>query len=113
MIKIKTTRQKIGALITITAAIIHYIKAQREQLKYSLKRAELSAHLYIIEELSRKVRAKFILTENKPANAKLQMSFNEMEAYILMCYAPEKNIGNYELSVISEMKGPVFQHLLI
>lgn len=114
MIKIKTTKQRIYVMVGIITEIVSGIKRGREVVQHtSAKRMEYAAHIFILEELSRKMRSKFVRLENQISTYKFQFSFNEMEAFVLMLYAGNRIIENdFQSLVILEIKEPIYKHLL-
>lgn len=113
MIKLQLNKFKIVSLIRITEAVVNRITNERQQLTYSLKRAEITAHKFILQELSRKLRSKFILIEHKPDMQNFFFSVNEMQAYILILYK-DTAIGktDYDYLTIQDLSVPIFKKLL-
>ncbi len=114
MIQLKLDKFKIISLIKIVDLVNQDLTIYKTQLKYSLKRAEVSAHLFILEELSRKLRSKFILVEHKPEHCRFMFSVNEMQAYVLILY--KNNIpfigSEFDQAVMENISAPIFKHLL-
>jgi len=114
MITLQLSKHKIAALINIVNDTITVVSAERIQLR-SLKRAELAAYLFVLKDLSQKLRKKQIAVEDRFSDYNFKLSINEMQAYLLILYrndyslAPEKSYYVLTQQKISE---PIFKHLL-
>lgn len=113
MIKLQLNRYKLISLIKIVGEVIETVKADRAELHYTTKRMELAAHLYTLQELSRKSRTKYISIEHKPPMQNFIFSVDEMQAYVLMLYKDiriEKT--GYDNLSMQEISVPIFKQLL-
>lgn len=101
--------------MTIVSEIIGTLVEERIMLTHSLKRAEISAHLFTLNQLNKKLRVKYIHVEDRFQNYNFNLSINEMDAYLLILYrdyshfTPEKSFHLLTMQQISE---PIFKHLL-
>lgn len=113
MIKLQLNKYKIVSLIRVTEAVLNKITNERNGLNYSLKRAEISAHKFILQELSRKLRSKFVMIEHKPDMQNFFFSVNEMQAYVLILYK-DTPIGktDYDYITMQDLSVPIFKKLL-
>jgi len=115
MIKLHLNKYKLISVIKITEMIKQILPSEFAVVTLSLKRAEITAHNFVINELSRKLRSKYISIEHKPGTHNFFISIDEMQAYILMLYYhPDlsESITPYDLSVMGEILTPCFKHLL-
>lgn len=115
MITLRLTKHKIASMIHIVQDIIAALTRDRQALTHSLKRAEISAHLFVLEDLSRKLRRKLIDVENRFSDYKFNLSVNEMQAYLLVLYRNDALFNNqksYHVLTMAQITEPIFKHLL-
>ena len=114
MIKLQLNKYKLVSLTHIVNVITNTLYYQRQELKYTMKRAEISAHIFILQELSRKVKIKFIQVEHKSDLQQFFFSINEMQAYILMLYKDDciDSSSGYDMETMQELSVPCFKKLL-
>ena len=113
MIRIKLTKDKFKSIIQV----IDTIRAQLKKDKLDLKKWDLAmanAHLFVLNDLSQKMRSKLPLMEDKPGNHKIMWSVNENQALIIMS---RKDVGgamgdSYNMATFQEISGPIFKVLL-
>ena len=115
MITLKLSRDKIISLHKITGTMIGHVQRLREKLSYNLLRGELGAHLYILQDLNRKLSIKILQLQMKPGNRPTRFSVNEIEAFLLMHYFQAQPVTmqeGYELATLQEISDPIYKHLL-
>ncbi len=113
MIRIKLTKDKFKSIIQV----IDTIRLQLNKDKLHLKEWDLAmanAHLCVLDDLSRKMRSKLPLMEDKPGFHKLTWSVNENQALIIMS---RKDLGggmedSYNMATFQEISDPIYKVLL-
>ena len=116
MTKLKLTKDKFKAIIQV-------IDSQRFQLKknkFTLKDwplAVVNAHLDVLDDLSRRMRSKLPMIEDKPGNHPIRYEINSIQALILMSYNELVNptspgMDPFAYSIFNEISAPLFQKLL-
>lgn len=113
MIKLKITKIKLKAIVNAITAITNDLRTRIQLMKYDMGRAQANAHLYILDDLSRKIRSKLILIENYPETYRLTFSINEMQAYVIII-ADNKIFTSspYVMSIMSEVSDIIYKKLL-
>lgn len=112
MIKITTTKEKFLAIINITTQIITHFNTEILIMKRNSEYARTRADIFIITELNRKMRSKFITIEHKPNNYKFSFSFNEIQAYCIIQYYNSVKLDPYSMATMQEISNPIYRHLL-
>lgn len=115
MIKLKLTKNKIVSVIAMVSDVILSLHTERKQLTYSLKRAEIAAHLYTLEAFNKKLRMKSINVEEKFQNYNFTIAITEMEAYLFILYTEPYNFTSeqsFNLLTMKQISEPIFKHLL-
>lgn len=113
MIRLKITKDKFKSIIQV----IDTIRVQLQKDKPDLKEwnlATANAHLYVLNDMSRKMRSKLPLLEDKPGNHKITWSVNENQALIIMA---RKDLGgamgdSYNMATFQEISVPIYKILL-
>lgn len=113
MIKTRITKDQFRSIVQV----IDTIRIQLKKDKLDLKEWDLAmanAHLFVLTDLSQKMRSKLPMMEDKPGHHKINWSVNENQALILMS---RKNVGNsmnnsFNMATFEEISGPIFKVLL-
>ncbi len=102
--------------------MIEIITKQLHKNKISEKEwplARTNAHLDVLEELSRKIRSKLVLIEEKPLSSPLTYSISKIQAFILVankdiCKGSNQKsyLDPFSQALLEEISVPVFQKLL-
>lgn len=111
MIKLKITKNKFIAMVNSVTEIIDRLKQNKKKLEgWPLIHA--NAHLYMLEELSRKMRSKIVLIETKQGSHRMIFSINEIEAFAFVVNKDIFNQDPYTMAIIEQISGPIFLRLL-
>lgn len=113
MIKLKISKDKFIAIISSITGIRNKIYSGIPHLEYNLLRAQANAHVYILDDLSRKMRSKLVLMENMQGSNKITFSVNEMQAFVIVSNSNVFTHSAYAMSVMNEVGETIFKRLLI
>jgi hypothetical protein len=114
MIKLQLNKFRLTALIKITDLVCKDLTDYREQIKFSMKRAEISAHIHVLRDLGTKLKKKYLSIEYKPEMQFFFFSVDEMQAYVLMLYKDNRlaDASGFDIGTMQEISVPIFKQLL-
>ncbi len=115
MIKILTTKDKFKATIRALHVIIDQL--EKNKAKYhEWDLVQTNAYLIVLHALSRKLRSKLIILENRPSNYKFRYSIDELHAMVLVYYYRmaqfKSQLDPYSDAALNEASVPIFLRLL-
>ena len=116
MKKLILTKDKFKAIIQV----IDCIRFQLLQNKINLKDwplAVTNAHLFVLDDLSRRMRSKLPMMEDKPGNKVVRYEINAIQALVLVSYddlvkPSSAGMDPFAYSIFKEISGTIFQKLL-
>lgn len=73
---------------------------------------QANAHLYVLEDLSRKMRSKVIMLETKQGQHAFTFSINEIQGLVFITNKGNFYPDPYTMSVIEEISNVIFMKLL-
>lgn len=73
---------------------------------------QANAHLYVLDDLSRRMRSKLILIETKQGQYTFNYSINEIQALVFITHKDNFNPDPYTMAIIDEISNTVFMKLL-
>lgn len=112
MIKLKLTKEKFITVINVITGITQQLRAYHGSLKYDITRMQANAHLYILDDLSRKMRSKLIMIEDKYNDHQFTFSINEMQALVFHVNTGICTHTPYATAIIQEISVPICKRLL-
>lgn len=112
MIKIKITKGKLASMVISITSLTQKLRADIHNMKYDMARASTNAHLYVLDDLSRKMRSKLILLEDKPSIHQLYFSINEIQALVIIIHKQNISHNPYSMAVMHEISDMIFKKLL-
>lgn len=116
MTKMKLTKDKFKALIQVIDSIREKLITDKSNLK-DWPLAVANAHLFVLNDLSRRMRSKLPMMEDHPGNKSIRYEINAIQALVFMSYKntimPDSpGMSPYTYSVFIEISDPIFQKLL-
>lgn len=111
MIKFKTTKNKFIATVNAVGNMASSIRNNKKNLK-DWPLVQANAHLFVLEEISRKMRSKMILLETKSQHHAFTYSMNEIHGLVFIANKNNFPADPYTMSVIEEISNIIFLKLL-
>lgn len=111
MIKLKTTKNKFIATINAVGQMAASIRNNKKNLK-DWPLVQANAHLFVLEEISRKMRSKMIMLETKRDHHAFTYSINEIHGLVFITNKGNFPADPYTMSVIEEISNIIFLKLL-
>lgn len=116
MIKLSLTKDKLKSTVQMVHALIESIRKNKNSLN-DWPLIQANAHLYVLDDLSRRMRSKLVLMEDKSGIHPVKYSINEIQAMILISYNDilshdSPGMNPYSYSLFKEISGTLFQKLL-
>lgn len=116
MIQFKLTKDRFKAIIQVVDAI----RAQIKKTKHDLKQWDLAmanGHLFVLDELSRKMRSKLVMIEHHSGSKKMTYSFDAIQCLVMMNHSdmvkPDApGMDPYSYSIFKEISDPISLKLL-
>lgn len=115
MIKLKLTKDKLGAIIQSLNDITEALERERDKITFPLQKMEMKANQVFLLDLRNRLQIKHIQMSMKSqyGKTKLTFSFNEVEAFLLVKYHGygfNPNAG-YQFAIMAEITDPFCQQL--
>lgn len=111
MHRLKLTKDKFISFLKAVQTITGHLQDQKKGMDYTLERARVNVYLYIMEDLSRKMRSKLIMLESESGNKKLSYTFTGMQLLIIFTYR-KIEMDAYTTSVLEQESAKVLPKLL-
>jgi len=115
-IKLKLTKDKLGAIIQGITDITEALKREVDQVKFDMKKMEMNAERTFLEDLKERLQLKHIQMSfaGKYNKSPLTFSFNSIEAFLLVKYSGYGFNPNaeYQFAVMAEISDPICKTLL-
>lgn len=111
MIRLKLTKNKLITAIHAVCSMTDSLRNSKKNLK-DWPLVQANAHLYVLEDLSRKMRSKSILVENKQGQHALIYSINEIQGLVFITNKGNFPADPYTMSIIEEISNVIFLKLL-
>jgi predicted DNA-binding protein (UPF0251 family) len=112
MIQLKLTKDKFIAIINVVTVITQALDKQLAGMKRDMKFARVRSDISVLQELSRKMRSKYVMMEDKEGNHRVTLSVNEIQAFVIMYYRDIDKQEAYNSAVLHEISDTIFQNLL-
>lgn len=112
MIKLKLTKDKFIAVINVVTIIIDVIEKKLHGMNRDMQFARIKSDLYELNELSRKMRSKFVMIENRSGDHTINFSVSETQAFIIVYYKEICKHPSYSMAILQEISDPIYKKLL-
>lgn len=112
MIKLKLTKDKFIAVISVLDAIIDRLNKQIPSMKQDMAYARIKADVYVLQDLSRKMRSKLVMIEDRSGSHPMTYSVTEPQACCIMQYYTPNTKQPYSMAIMQEISDPIYQKLL-
>lgn len=117
MIKLKITKDKLKSVIQIVGLITTQLRKDKPNLK-EWPLAHTNVHLHVLDKISRKMRSKLVMLEDKPGNQVITYSIDEIHALVIVVNvkidkdSQWREWDPYSKAVFQEISTVIFQKLL-
>lgn len=111
MIRLKLTKNKLLTAKDAVGCMSDSIRNNKINLK-GWPLVQANAHLYVLEDLNRKMRSKAILVETKPGQHPVIYSINEIQGLVFITNKENFPADPYTMSIIEEISNVIFLKLL-
>lgn len=113
MIKLKLTKEKFSLTIGVLTKVIHTLDNMLMGMKPTIEFCRVKSDFCELKELSRKMRSKLVIMEDKPNKHPLTYSVTEIQAFIIMYYRNICKHDPYSESIMNDISETIFKKLLL
>lgn len=113
MIKLKLTKEKLSLVIGVLTKVIDTLDNTIMNMKPTIEFCRVKSDLCELKEISRKMRSKLVIMEDKPNKHPITYSVTEIQAFIIMYYRNICRYDPYSESIMNDISETIFKKLLV